>query len=121
MDTAGAERIVRAYLAAMEARDLAAAQAHLAPGFAMTFPGGVRMTSLPELVAWSGSRYRFVRKTCERFDAWGDLCYCLGTLHGEWPDGTPFADIRFIDRFELSGGLILRQDVWNDMGEVRPR
>lgn len=121
MDTAPAERIVRDYLAAMEARDLPRAHAHLAPGFAMTFPGGVRMTSLPELVAWSAPRYRFVKKTYERFDALGDLCYCFGTLHGEWPDGTPFAGIRFIDRFELSGGRILRQDVWNDMGEARAR
>ena len=119
METAQAERIVRDYLAAMEERDLPRAQAHLAPGFAMTFPGGVRMTSLPELVAWSAPRYRFVKKTYDRFDAWGDLCYCLGTLYGEWPDGTPFSGIRFIDRFELSGDTILRQDVWNDMGETR--
>jgi hypothetical protein len=121
METAGAERIVRNYLAAMEVRDLPAAQSHLAPGFTMTFPGGVRMTSLPELVAWSAPRYRFVKKTYERFDAWDDVCYCFGTLNGEWPDGTAFAGIRFIDRFELSGGRILRQDVWNDMGEARAR
>jgi hypothetical protein len=119
METAEAERVVRAYLAAMEARDLPSAQALLAPGFVMTFPGGVRMTGLAQLVAWSAPRYRFVRKTYDRFDAWADLCYCFGMLHGEWPDGTPFAGIRFIDRFELAGGLIRRQDVWNDMGEAR--
>ena len=114
-----AEATVRAYLAAMEARDLPVARAHLAPSFAMTFPGGIRMTALEDLIAWSAPRYRFVRKTYERFDAWGDLCYCFGTLVGEWPDGTPFSGIRFIDRFELANGLILRQDVWNDMGEAR--
>jgi hypothetical protein len=116
-----AARIVRDYLAAMEARDLPRAESFLAPGFAMTFPGGVRMTTLADLVAWSAPRYRFVKKTYARFDAMGDLCYCFGTLHGEWPDGTPFDGIRFIDRFELAGGLLVRQDVWNDMGEVRPR
>jgi hypothetical protein len=110
---------VRAYLAAMEARDLSLAQSFLAEGFEMTFPGGVRMTSLAALIDWSRPRYRFVRKTYERFDAMPGLCYCFGTLQGEWPDGTAFAGIRFIDRFELSDGLILRQDVWNDMGEVR--
>ena len=113
------EGVVRAYLAAMEGRDLPAARAHLAPGFHMTFPGGVRLDSLEALVAWSRPRYRFVRKTYERFDALPGLVYCFGTLHGEWPDGTPFAGIRFIDRFELDGSLIRRQDVWNDMGEAR--
>jgi hypothetical protein len=119
MATEDPAAIVQAYLAAMEARDLPAARAHLAPGFAMTFPGGVRLDSLEALVAWSAPRYRFVRKTYERFDAMPGLVYCFGTLHGEWPDGTPFAGIRFIDRFELEGRLIRRQDVWNDMGEAR--
>ena len=111
--------VVRAYLAAMEARDLGAARACLAPGFTMTFPGGVTMSTLEELIAWSAPRYRFVAKSYERFDAMGALVYCFGTLHGEWPDGASFEGIRFIDRFELQGGMIARQDVWNDMGEAR--
>ncbi|MFN3938073.1 MAG: nuclear transport factor 2 family protein [Gemmobacter sp.] len=115
----GAEATVRAYLSAMEARDLALAQTFLGPGFEMTFPGGVRMTTLTALVDWAKPRYRFVRKHYDGFDALDGVCYCFGTLDGEWPDGTPFAGIRFIDRFELSGGLIVRQDVWNDLGEVR--
>ncbi len=114
----GAE-VVRAYLAAMEERDLPAARAHLAPGFTMTFPGGATMSTLEDLIAWSGPRYRFVTKSYEGVDAMGGLVYCFGTLAGEWPDGTAFQGIRFIDRFELSGGLITRQDVWNDMGEAR--
>lgn len=113
-----AEATVRAYLAAMEARDLPLARSFLGEGFVMTFPSGVRMDSLEALVEWSKPRYRFVRKTYQRFDAMPGLCYCFGTLCGEWPDGAPFEGIRFIDRFELSGGRIVRQDVWNDMGEV---
>jgi hypothetical protein len=35
-----------------------------------------------------------------------------------WLDGTAFSGIRFIDRFEVAGGLIRRQDVWNDLAEV---
>ena len=112
-------QVVRAYLDAMERRDLDAARALLAPGFAMTFPGGVRMTTLEELIAWARPRYRHVAKTYQRFDALGGVVYCFGTLHGAWPDGAAFSGIRFIDRFELSGGRIVRQDVWNDMGEVR--
>ena len=52
-----------------------------------------------------------------------DTCvvHCHGTLSGEWPDGEAFAGIRFIDRFEVQGELLHRQDVWNDLGEHRPR
>jgi len=112
--------MVRAFLAAMEARDLPLAQSFLGAGFVMTFPGGVRMTTLAELVAWARPRYRFVRKTYDGFDDAGDTVYCHGTLSGEWPDGAAFSGVRFIDRFELSNGQIVRQDVWNDIAEVRP-
>lgn len=111
--------VVRAYLAAMEARDLDRARAHLAPGFTMTFPGGVTMTRPEEVVAWAAPRYRFVTKRIERFDATGPVVYCCGTLAGEWPDGRPFRDIRFVDRFEIADGLIRLQEVWNDLGEAR--
>jgi len=110
---------VRAFLAAMEMRDLAAAQGFLAPGFVMTFPGGIRMTTLDALVEWARPRYRFVRKTYGAFDAAVGVVHCHGTLSGEWPDGTPFSGIRFIDRFEIADGLLTRQDVWNDIAEVR--
>jgi phenylpyruvate tautomerase PptA (4-oxalocrotonate tautomerase family)/limonene-1,2-epoxide hydrolase len=115
--------IVRAFLAAMEARDLDAARGFIGEGFAMTFPGNMRMTTLEELIAFARPRYRFVKKTYERFDSLpgGDLSlvYCFGTLSGEWPDGEAFTGIRFIDRFEIAGGKIIRQDVWNDIAETR--
>jgi ketosteroid isomerase-like protein len=115
--------VVRAYLAAMEARDLAAAEAMLAPGFTMEFPGPVRFTTLGELIAWAKPRYRFVKKAYERFDeapaVAGAVVYCYGTLAGEWPDGTPFAGIRFIDRFTVAQGKLVDQTVWNDLAEFR--
>ncbi len=115
-------QIVHNFLAAMEARDLDRAKGYLADGFEMVFPGDARMTTLEELVAFAGPRYRFVKKTYERFDAvpGGDIAivYCFGTLHGEWPDGEAFSGIRFIDRFEIAGGRITRQQVWNDIAEV---
>lgn len=115
---------VRAYLAAMEARDLAAAQAMLAPGFAMVFPGGVTFRALADLVSWARPRYRFVRKRYARFDAApaadGTAVTCFGTLAGEWPDGTPFQDIRFCDWFLVGpDGHLLRQEVWNDLAETQ--
>ena len=118
-----AAALVRRFLDHMEARDLAAASALLAPDFTMTFPGGVRMTRLEDLVAWAQDRYRFVRKSYDRFDLApgpdGAIVYCFGTLAGEWPDGAPFSGVRFIDRFKIAGGLLTRQDVWNDLGEAR--
>lgn len=114
--------IARRYLAAMEARDLAAAQALLAQDFAMVFPGGVRFTRLDELVAWARPRYRHVQKRFTRFDAApatdGTVVTCFGTLEGAWPDGTAFAGIRFCDWFLVGAdGLIHRQEVWNDLAE----
>lgn len=115
--------VVRRFLAAMESRDLDTARGLLAPGFAMTFPGGARLATLEELIAWATPRYRFVRKTYERFDSLpgpdGATVYCFGTLSGEWPDGRAFAGIRFIDRFEIVDGRIARQQVWNDIAETQ--
>ncbi|QFS81831.1 SnoaL-like domain protein [Roseivivax sp. THAF40] len=117
-------QIVREYLDAMEARDLASAEAMLGPDFTMTFPGSGPMSTLQELIDWSAPRYRFVRKTYEGFDLAPTpgpaVVYARGTLSGEWPDGTAFDGIRFIDRFELTRGRITKQDVWNDIAEVRP-
>ena len=83
------------------------------------------MRSIDELLAWAAPRYRFVSKSYEAFDALGEgpksVVYCRGTLSGEWPDGRSFAGIRFIDRFELGGRMIVRQDVWNDLAEQRAR
>lgn len=115
-----AERVVTAYLAAMESRDLDGARACLAPGASLRFPGAPSMTDPAEIVTWSAPRYAYVAKTHEGTDVCsGGVVYLRGTLSGEWPDGTPFSGIRFVDRFEVAGGLIVRQDVWNDMGEAR--
>lgn len=112
------EQTVRAYLDAMERRDLAAAKSFLAPGFTMVFPGGRKFTALEQLVDSARGRYRSARKTYERFDAFQDLVYCFGTLHGELLDGAPFSGIRFIDRFTVREGKLADQNVWNDMAEV---
>lgn len=124
-EVADAAALVRLFLDTMQARDLSAAKALLAPGFTMQFPGSPKMTELEELMAFSRDRYQNVSKTYERFDeSWGDgytTVYCFGTLQGVWPDGSTFEGVRFIDRFEIEAGLIRRQDVWNDLAVVRPR
>jgi len=117
------EETVREFLAAMERRDLAVAAGFLAPEFSMVFPGGAQFSRLEDLVAWSRQRYRRVGKVFERVDTAASLdcavVYCSGTLQGEWLDGRPFSGIRFIDRFQVRGGLLLSQAVWNDMAEAR--
>lgn len=114
--------LVRAFLVAMEDRDLDRAKEFLADDFRMTFPGGAVFERLEQLIEWAKNRYRFVRKTYDRFDvatnADGPVVYCYGTLAGEWLDGTSFSGIRFIDRFTVRDGLFADQMVWNDLAEA---
>ncbi len=117
--------LVLGFLAAMEARDLEQARSFLADGFTMVFPGANGFSRLEALVEWSATRYRSVRKTFEAVDEGvsdgGAVVHCHGTLSGEWPDGTPFSGIRFIDRFTVRDGKLVDQRVWNDMVEMRQR
>ena len=122
-ECANASELVRHFLALMQARELPAASALLAPDFVMHFPGHTAMHTLGELVAWAKGRYTSVAKDYERFDeSWGDgvtVVYCSGTLRGVWLDGSSFEGVRFIDRFEIADGKIRRQDVWNDLAEAQ--
>ncbi len=120
MQDADRELVVR-FLALMEARRLDEADALLEPGAAIVFPGGRRFASQREMAAAAGGRYRWVKKRLDRVEAIaGDersVVYVLGTLYGENAHGVPFAGVRFIDRFEVRGGRICRQEVWNDLAE----
>lgn len=120
------EQLVTEFLRALEARDLRRAESLLARGAVLSFPGAnAQFSTLPAMTSWASTRYRSVRKTIASFDQMDSppavVLYCRGTLAGAWPDGTAFKDIRFIDRFEIADGRILRQDVWNDLAEFRPR
>lgn len=117
------QEIVSAFLKTLEARDLSAASAYLATGVVMTFPGEKRLATLDQLVEWSKGRYKYVRKTFDHFDEVSrdgvTTVYCRGMLNGEWLDGSAITNVRFVDRFELKDGKIIRQDVWNDLAEFR--
>ena len=114
-----AVELVREFLKRMEARDLEGARGMLAADFEMVFPGNARFKKIEELVEWAKKRYQWVRKRYEAFDLApqldGSVVYCFGTLEGEGLQGEPFADIRFIDRFTVRGGLLRNQRVWNDL------
>ena len=111
------------FLDAQGSRDLDRARSLCAPDFEMIFPGPARFTSFQDLITWAGSRYRSIAKKIERVEEspQGDLVsvWITGTLHGIGLDGETFDGIRFVDRFEVSGGSICRQDVWNDLAESR--
>lgn len=118
------ETLVTEFLRALEARDLRRAGLLLAPGAILTFPGAqAQFNTLTAMASWASTRYRAVRKTIATFDRMGSgsavVLYCRGTLAGEWLDGSAFTAIRFVDRFEIADGRILRQDVWNDLAEYR--
>jgi len=140
-----ATRLVLGFLEALERRDLAAAGAALAPGTGLTFPGGVRHASLEAMVEAARGRYRRIGKIVESVEAFAAggaggagptgtagegagrapagspaaelVVYVRGTLHGENLHGVPFEGVRFIDRFEVAGGRIVDQQVWNDLAE----
>jgi len=118
-----ATEVVKAYLAAMEARDLTTAKSYLAEDFWMEFPGGIRIHTLEELVTWAKPRYQSVTKTYDGFSEAYELeetvVFCHGRLQGTWPNGDAFSDIRFLDRFSLSKGKLKSQLVWNDLGEAQ--
>ncbi|MGE0313753.1 MAG: hypothetical protein AB7P21_19245 [Lautropia sp.] len=99
------------------------ANAYLAPGCEMLFPGGVVFTDCEELPKRAGATYRWVKKDFERFDEYraddGTVVYNYGSLRGEWADGTPFDGIRYIDRFLIRDGRIVDQKVWNDLAAAK--
>lgn len=110
------------FLEAQGKRDLDRARALCAQGFEMVFPGADPFTSFDDLIAWSGPRYRSISKTIDRVEEalqGGSVAvFVTGMLHGVLPDGERFEGIRFIDRFQVRGGLIERQEVWNDLTDV---
>lgn len=96
------------------------ANAFLAPGCRMLFPGGMVLTDCLQMTQRAGTIYRWVVKDFERIDevaaADGAVVYNFGTLRGEWMDGSPLTGVRYIDRFLVKDGKIADQKVWNDLG-----
>jgi phenylpyruvate tautomerase PptA (4-oxalocrotonate tautomerase family) len=122
-ELANGKVVVESFLDLMQRRDLVSAKQWLSDDFRMTFPGGVVMKKLEELLQWASSRYARVSKVYEQFDqCWrgdSEVVYCFGYLEGQWLDGSEIRNVRFIDRFEVANGKIYRQDVWNDLAEAK--
>ena len=115
--------IVDEYLRLLMVPDPDAARRFVAPDLQIRFTGGRAMRDPAECAAFNATRYRWVKKRIERTEtvAGGTpeatVVYSLGTLYGEWPDGSPFEGNRYVDRYVVRQGLITQMDVWNDSAE----
>jgi len=116
-----ATEIVRAYLEASMVPDPDTAATYIKSGTTITFTGGCIFDHPRGPASFNAGRYKWVRKRMDRFDVCpgeGEtIVYSVGTLYGEWPDGTPFEGNRYVDRFVVKDGLIVKMDVWNDSAE----
>jgi len=121
-DSEEAAAIVEKFLAASMVPDPVTAARYVSSDLKLTFTGGRKMSHPRESAAFNANRYKWVRKKIERSDfvagARETIVYNLGTLYGEWPDGTPFEGNRYVDRFVVRDGKIIVMDVWNDSAEL---
>jgi len=121
-----AAEVVDEFLRLIMLPDPVAARCHTAPELRIRFTGGRAMRDPTECTAFNAARYKWVKKRIERTETVGAstqhdpeavVVYSLGTLHGEWPDGTPFEGNRYVDRYVVRNGLITEMEVWNDSAE----
>ena len=115
--------LVNEYLRIVMVPDPEGAMRFVSPDLQIRFTGNRAMTAPADCSAFNAGRYKWVKKKIEKTElvAGGSpdetVVYSVGTLYGEWPDGTPFAGNRYVDRYVVSQGLITRLDVWNDSAE----
>jgi ketosteroid isomerase-like protein len=118
-----AVEVATSFLRLVEDRDLEAASQYLAQDAEIVFPGGRRFADLESQIESSRKRFREVTKTVDTLDVVMDddgvIVYVMGQLAGMALSGDAFEDVRFIDRFVVTEGLIASHRVWNDLAEVR--
>ena len=122
-ETAAAADIVEKFLVASMVPDPATAALYISPcELKITFTGA-RKYSPParngsvqcQALQMGEEENGALRRRAKVFGE--TIVYNLGTLYGEWPDGTPFEGNRYVDRFVVRGGKIVQMDVWNDSAE----
>ena len=119
--------VVNEFLRLIMIPDPPAASRYSAPDMKIIFTGGRAMREPADCTKFNASRYKWVKKRIERTDEViqsaeavalrETIVYSIGTLYGEWPDGTPFEGNRYVDRYVVKNGLITHMDVWNDSAE----
>lgn len=115
--------IVNEYLRIVMIPDPEAAMRFVSPHMQIRFTGGRPMKVPADCSAFNALRYKWVKKRIEETEVVNGgtnlktVVYSLGTLYGEWPDGTPFEGNHYVDRYIVSHGLITSLEVWNDSAE----
>ena len=119
-----AAEIVETYLRLHMIPDPDAARKYCAPELEIRFTGNRLMRDPAEATAFNRGRYKWVKKKFgpTHVAAGGGpeetVVYQTGTLYGEWPDGTPFEGNRYVDRYVVRHGKIVKMEVWNDSAEM---
>ncbi len=118
-----AKALVEEFLRVIMIPDPDGARAFVSAELDIHFTGDRLMKDTRDCSAFNAGRYKWVKKRFERTDvvagATGSeaIVYNIGTLHGEWPDGEPFQGNRYVDRYVVSHGKIIKMEVWNDSAE----
>ena len=117
------KEIVEEFLRVVMIPDPVGARAFTSPELRIRFTGGRPMRDPSETSAFNAARYKWVKKRFERTDLVAGasdeeaIVYNIGTLYGEWLDGSPFEGNRYVDRYVVRHGKIMQMDVWNDSAE----
>lgn len=115
--------IVNDYLGLLMGPEPTAARRLAAPDLRIRYVGGRLMSDPGEAARFTAGRYRWIKKRIDATETVSGgtpeatVVYSLGTLYGEWADGTPFEGNRYVDRYVVRHGLIAEMDVWNDSAE----
>ena len=118
-----AAKIVEEFLRLLMIPDPDAARRYCDGDFEIRFTGNRLMRDPAECAAFNRGRYKWVKKAFgpTHVVAGGTdaetVVYQTGTLYGEWPDGTPFEGNRYVDRYVVRRGKIVKMEVWNDSAE----
>ncbi|MCU4677406.1 nuclear transport factor 2 family protein [Catenovulum sp. 2E275] len=116
-----AVQIVSDFLEASMKPDPVLAATFMSDDVKITFTGKRVMENASVITQFNAGRYTWVKKAIESYDCAEKedrvVVYSNGTLYGEWPDGRSFSGNRYLDRFEVKDGKIIKMDVWNDSAE----
>jgi len=118
-----AAKLVEEYLRLLMIPDPEAARRYIGPELEIRFTGNRLMREPAECAAFNAGRYKWVKKkfgpthVAEGGSDDQTVVYQTGTLYGEWPDGTSFEGNRYVDRYVVRRGKIVRMEVWNDSAE----
>ncbi|HCK16944.1 MAG TPA: hypothetical protein DHW36_00375 [Thalassospira sp.] len=114
-------RTVRDFLDASMKPDPELAATFMSDDVVITFTDGQKYDHPSGTTAFNAARYKWVKKKFGQFDVahtnGQTVVYSTGWLYGEWPDGTPFEGNRYVDRFVIENGKIIKMDVWNESAE----